>query len=599
MAEIPPQNSEHSTAPWVLASRELHMPKKPMDFELITRLADLRYETDGTNSINSSSQASLALSGPSVPLRSSAYSQSISNFELDHGGQPESLAPNANQMSELPPQNSEHSTAPWVLASRELHMPKKPMDVELIARLADLRRQADGTSSISSSSEASLALLGSSVSLASSALSQSISVMSSSPAVEFPPTPVFADTIPAGFMRELEPLSTRQTPQAPALNNPYYPLQNSHTLTATWSLDSFDTTQSLDSVNTIQLLDSVDTTHEVDTSASTSSSPTLSSPNSTPRQQPMQLPTPTNSIPHYTLNVADHTPGQTQIPTQTPSSNVTQQPSSLTSASTATPRTIKPLPAQASTHPPPSMISPEHNPPSPPNKENLKAWWNQFTLVKSPKGNPFKDPYRGPFILCSSYHKPTNQRARHSTPLITQSSGNLSRKACNTPASKYPQQMPMANSMSGATFLLSSQNGSSLFSSALCFFPPHLGPQWPLSQGKRSVLVSCAVQCFLFSPFVPPTATEIPGTFSISGSNRRMRDLQAAFESPPRVRSYITSSFTLLINYILCSVRQIPRLEERVLYYSRCSRRVPAIPSPDARQYLVHFWLPAGLNFRM
>lgn len=32
------------------------------------------------------------------------------------------------------------------------------------------------------------------------------------------------------------------------------------------------------------------------------------------------------------------------------------------------------------------------------------------------------------------------------------------------------------------------------------------------------------------------TATEIEGTFRINGSARRMRDLQAAFESPPKVR---------------------------------------------------------------
>ena len=64
---------------------------------------------------------------------------------------------------------------------------------------------------------------------------------------------------------------------------------------------------------------------------------------------------------------------------------------------------------------------------------------------------------------------------------------------------------------------------------------PHLGPQWPLSQGKWSVLVFCVVQWFLFSPFVSPTATEVPGTFSVSGSNKRMRDLQAAFERPPLV----------------------------------------------------------------
>lgn len=32
------------------------------------------------------------------------------------------------------------------------------------------------------------------------------------------------------------------------------------------------------------------------------------------------------------------------------------------------------------------------------------------------------------------------------------------------------------------------------------------------------------------------TATEVPGTFRVPGSNRRTRDLQAVFEKPPRVR---------------------------------------------------------------
>ena len=32
------------------------------------------------------------------------------------------------------------------------------------------------------------------------------------------------------------------------------------------------------------------------------------------------------------------------------------------------------------------------------------------------------------------------------------------------------------------------------------------------------------------------TATEIEGTFRVNGSNKRMRELQAIFETPPRVR---------------------------------------------------------------
>ena len=35
---------------------------------------------------------------------------------------------------------------------------------------------------------------------------------------------------------------------------------------------------------------------------------------------------------------------------------------------------------------------------------------------------------------------------------------------------------------------------------------------------------------------LPSLATEIEGTFRVNGSNKRMRELQAIFETPPRVR---------------------------------------------------------------
>jgi hypothetical protein len=48
----------------------------------------------------------------------------------------------------------------------------------------------------------------------------------------------------------------------------------------------------------------------------------------------------------------------------------------------------------------------------------------------------------------------------------------------------------------------------------------------------------CRVPC-------PCVATEIEGTFRVNGSNKRMRDLQAVFETPPRVRI----SFSPFPNY--------------------------------------------------
>jgi hypothetical protein len=181
------------------------------------------------------------------------------NAKVGHEDEPEYLTPNANQTAQLLPQNSERGTAPWILASRKLHAPKKAVDVQFMAHMANLRQQNNGTSSTSSTPQTreSMALLGSPVSIASSAFSQSFSITSPPPAVEFPPTPVFADQIPEGFMRKLESLSVAQTPETSALRKPH-PLQNSHLATA---------------------MRSPDTIHEVATSSS----------NSTPRQQPIEL----------------------------------------------------------------------------------------------------------------------------------------------------------------------------------------------------------------------------------------------------------------------------------------------------------------------
>ena len=63
-----------------------------------------------------------------------------------------------------------------------------------MTRLAKLRQQTQGTSSISSTSQVEQRyLLGSPASFVPSAFSQSVSIASMPPAVEFPPTPAFTD----------------------------------------------------------------------------------------------------------------------------------------------------------------------------------------------------------------------------------------------------------------------------------------------------------------------------------------------------------------------------------------------------------------------
>ena len=122
------------------------------------------------------------------------------------------------------------------MASRSQHIKgilnhtehKKPMDPELLARMAHLRRQTDGTSSTNSTPWASMVLLGSSLSITSADFSDSFSITSLPPVVEFPPTPVFTDQIPPGM------LSVTQTPRA-LVPDILYPLQNLHPVIATRS----------------------------------------------------------------------------------------------------------------------------------------------------------------------------------------------------------------------------------------------------------------------------------------------------------------------------------------------------------------------------
>ena len=185
------------------------------------------------------------------------------------------------------------------------------------------------------------------------------------------------------------------------------------------------------------------------------------------------------------------------------------------------------------------MISPEYN--LPPNKGNLKARWNPFTLVKSPKGDPFKGPYKGPSILSSSSHKPTNPACS----ALDTADHPVFRKPLEESLQCASLRISIPNShgdlyiWGDVPIIIAKWSVSFFFCLVLFPSPPHLGPQWPLSQGKRSVIVSCAIQSFLLSllSYPPPTATEVPGIFSISGSNRHMRDLQAVFESPPCVSS--------------------------------------------------------------
>ena len=63
-----------------------------------------------------------------------------------------------------------------------------------------------------------------------------------------------------------------------------------------------------------------------------------------------------------------------------------------------------------------------------------------------------------------------------------------------------------------------------------------------------------------------------------------MRELQAAFETPPRVRFPLFFLQKTTTHDVV--VWQRLGLETRELHYARCGKRVPQIPHPDACQYL-------------
>jgi hypothetical protein len=42
--------------------------------------------------------------------------------------------------------------------------------------------------------------------------------------------------------------------------------------------------------------------------------------------------------------------------------------------------------------------------------------------------------------------------------------------------------------------------------------------------------------------YLKENATEVEGTFRVSGSSKRMKDIQAIFDSPPKVKKSVTSS---------------------------------------------------------
>lgn len=74
-------------------------------------------------------------------------------------------------------------------------------------------------------------------------------------------------------------------------------------------------------------------------------------------------------------------------------------------------------------------------------------------------------------------------------------------------------------------------------------------------------------------------ATEVPGTFRVNGSNKRMRDLQALFETPPRVRFML---FYLFLPSLVGSTLILS-------HFSTSSQKDSGSESPLSLHRYIHF----------
>ena len=216
-----PRQRTESRPNTFMSSSSLFAPPSPSFFPLHSTNNEYPWAPEPVMSPRST--WNLGNESPPSPFIPPDSPLSTNYYEFNDEDKLDSLISNPKQTTQPPSQSDERSTPPWILASRELHPPKKPVDFQFIAYMADLRRQIHGTSSTSSTPQSSL-LLGTPISIASTAFSPSSSIASPPQAVEFPPTPVFTDDIPEEFMRKVE--SSLFVGQAPLLRNSH-PLQNS------------------------------------------------------------------------------------------------------------------------------------------------------------------------------------------------------------------------------------------------------------------------------------------------------------------------------------------------------------------------------------
>ncbi|RDB26167.1 Rho-GTPase-activating protein 5 [Hypsizygus marmoreus] len=170
------------------------------------------------------------------------------------------------------------------------------------------------------------------------------------------------------------------------------------------------------------------------------------------------------------------------------------------------------------------MLSDTSN--TPPTKASLKAWWSHFTFVQKAKKE--SDARKTAEVQHPVFGKPLSESLRYASVQISTAGAN------------------------GELYV------------------------W----GYIPVVVA---KCGMY---LKEHATEVPGTFRVNGSNKRMRELQAKFESPPRYGKSIDWTKETYTTHDVASVfrRYLTQMPEPVIPYDMYHLFRDALAKPNYNQ---------------
>ncbi|KAI5122935.1 hypothetical protein M0805_007613 [Coniferiporia weirii] len=193
------------------------------------------------------------------------------------------------------------------------------------------------------------------------------------------------------------------------------------------------------------------------------------------------------------------------------------------------------------------MIHVSHGPrdlsasPPPPSRANLKAWWNQFKFMQRAK-NPNQRDFTPGYGY--GYHK---DDAPH--PVFG---------------------APLSESLRYASVQISTAN----------------------SNGELYVWGDIPVVVAKCGLYLKENATEVEGTFRVSGSNKRMRELQALFEDPPKYGKNLDWKKENYTTHDVASVfrRYLTMMPEPVIPYSLYAKFREALSTKQSTDDMIKMY---------